>query len=398
MKYYLAGGAVRDLLTGHWPQDLDFSFNGEEAEFLSLYPDARKTPHGPALLLGRHEYTPLRGDIQADLAARDFTMNSFLLEENGVLRMHPQALPDLRDRVLRPAAPGSLAADPLRVFRAARFCAMDPLLSPAPDCLEQIRNASAAPSFKQISAERVGRECIKALGGQKPGNFLRLLEAGQALGHWFEELAGAAGKPAGPPEFHKTDVLEHIAAVMDKTLDEFLAWQNKRPPYPSKNIEEIRALALWMALCHDLGKNSTPAEVLPHHYEHETRGMKAASNLARRLRLPERFRQAGWLAAKLHMKAGIYTRLRPSTRVDLVAEAQSRRLFIPLFLLAQADSGHHYLLELATHDLKIINAVTLPPEWRNLGAESGRRLRDLRCQAIPPRAVWEGEEAEQEEF
>ncbi|MDR2892319.1 MAG: hypothetical protein LBV80_04455 [Deltaproteobacteria bacterium] len=398
MKYYLAGGAVRNLLLGIKPADLDFAFNGSEQEFIALNPLARKLGGGPALLLGRNEYSPLRGeDLTEDLRKRDFTINALLLDENGVLHMHPDALRDLKAGCLEAASEDALTEDPLRVFRAARFSAVFPELRVSEHCRNLLRESASLEAFRNIAAERVGQECLKALSGPCPGNFLRLLGETGTLTHWFKEFSGASGIPAGPVPYHNTDVLEHTAQIMDSTAAGFDSWRagfgvlHEREA--AEHIEqvrqaeqaayaEIRQLSAWMALCHDLGKTGTPAEILPHHYKHELRGMKLASALALRLRLPERFRLAGVLASKLHMKAGVYFNLRPGTRVDLLMEVHARKLIIPLFLLAQADSGNNALLGAACAELEMIKEVKLPNNLKNQGKISGQRLRELRCQRL----------------
>jgi tRNA nucleotidyltransferase (CCA-adding enzyme) len=375
MKYYLAGGAIRNILWGFKPADYDFVFSNTEEEFISLNPQARKLGFGPAFGLDGREFTKLyAGSIEKDLLKRDFTINCFLMDENGFVHMHPSALNDLKNNCLNPASQGAFKDDPLRIFRAARFCAVFPSLTPSERCFALMRGAAQDAAFKNIAAERVGHECIKALSGEKPGNFLRRLSEAGALSYWFEELTGADKIPAGPVEYHKTDVLEHIAAVMDKTVQEFERNGDKN--------NETRMLAAWMALCHDLGKVNTPENILPHHYQHELRGMYAASNLAKRLRMPKKLYQAGILAAKLHMKAGLYPKLRPGSRVDMLMEAHSKNMLLPLFLLAQADSGNADLLELAADDLNIIVKIKLPEKWQNIGKKSGKKLRELRCQNL----------------
>ncbi|MDR2050987.1 MAG: polynucleotide adenylyltransferase [Deltaproteobacteria bacterium] len=382
MKYYLAGGAVRNLFLGGKPQDLDYVFTGTEENFLALNPGARKLGRNAIYMLGGHEYTPLGEGIEANLLARDFTVNAFLLGEDGVLHMHPEALSDLQAKRLNPASPAGFSLDPLRVFRAARFCSVFPDFKPGAACLDLMAEAAARETFIRISAERVGQECLKALKAPRPGNFLRVLERGRALRYWFKELSGSGRVPAGPPEYHNSSVLEHLAQIMDRAAREFSVWLALRPDITARKAEELVQATVWMALCHDLGKASTPGDMLPHHYQHEIRGIQAAAALASRLRLPARLRGAGALAAKLHMKAGMYRRLRPSTRVDVLTEAQAKGLLEPLFLLAQADSGLSGLLELAGTELKRILEVRLPPHWENLGEKSGLHLRELRCSAL----------------
>ncbi len=372
MHYYTAGGAVRDLLLGLESRDLDLLFDGTEAEFIQANPGARKVRELPCsiYLLDGREYTPLRGgSLATDMLRRDFTCNALALAEDGRIFAHPQTFGDLRERVIRPASPSALADDPVRIFRAARLYATLPGFSPHPECLAAM--SDAAVSVREVAAEQVGRETAKACAAGKPGNFLRLLAETGRLSPWFAELEGAAGIPAGPPKYHDTSVLEHTARVMDKT-----ALLCRGEP------EEVRVPAVWSALCHDLGKTSTPGDILPHHYEHERRGEEAAGLLADRLRLSVRMREAGVKAARLHMKAGVHPTLRVGTRVDLLLEAHAAGLLRPLFLLAQADSGRAGLLAAAERDLAVILAVRLPPARQNLGAASGIHLRQLRCAAL----------------
>ena len=372
MNYYTAGGAVRDFLLGRPVRDLDLLFDGPEADFIQANPQARKVRDLPCpiYLLGGYEYTPLRGgSFAADMLRRDFTCNALALAEDGRLFAHPQAMADLLDRVIRPASPESLTDDPVRLFRAARLHASLAGFSLHPECLAAMRDP--AVSLHGIAPEQVGRETQKACATAKPGDFLRdLAEAGR-LSPWFAELEGTPGIPAGPPKYHNASVLEHTARVMDATA---LLCRG--------DSEETRTLAVWSALCHDLGKATTPPEILPHHYEHEVRGITAAATLADRLRLPNRMRTAGIKAARLHMKAGVYPTLRAGTRVDLLMEAHAADLVRPLFLTAQADSGRTDLLEAAERDLAVILAVHLPPERRNQGAASGAWLRELRCTTL----------------
>ena len=41
MKTYLVGGAVRDILLGQAPVELDYAVDGDDAAFLATHPDAR---------------------------------------------------------------------------------------------------------------------------------------------------------------------------------------------------------------------------------------------------------------------------------------------------------------------------------------------------------------------
>lgn len=380
MRILLVGGAVRDLLLGLPPGDRDYlAPDATPKEFVRRFPAAKLVGKAfPVFILDREEYAFPRGDsLEADLLARDFTVNALALElpdypavpdrvDPSLLHApHPDSLADIASRTLRPASPQALAADPLRTFRAARFLARFPELSPHPSLLEAMRETARAGLLAGLAAERVGMELRKALRAPAPGRFLGLLDQAGCLAPWFAELEGAGTIPAGPAPHHAESVLEHTARVLDRLAG--LA--------PGEEIPG------WMGLAHDLGKTATPPEEWPRHIGHERRGQALAESLGRRLALPERLVEAGRLAARLHMRAMRYDQLKPGTRVDLLNAAHAAGLTRELFLLARADHGQDHLPE-ARADLAALLAVRLPLAERDRGQESGRRLREMRSQAV----------------
>ena len=396
MNYYVAGGAVRDLLLGLPLRDVDYAFAATEEEFIQRNPAARKiqTAPCPVYLLDGQEFAPLiRQDAVRDLSRRDFTINALLLAENGVLRMHPDALEDLRKRRIRPASPSALADDPVRAFRAARLAARLPDFSLHEETLAQMRALAAANNaysadapagqappagqgrscLDAIPAEQVGKELRRACLAARPGNFLRALGQGSCLVPWFAEFVRADALPAGPAAYHNASVFEHTIEIMDSTAE--VARHHC-------GTEAERALSVWMALCHDLGKSATPGDILPHHYGHEERGAVMAESLGLRLRLPGIFVKAGKLAALLHMKAGRYASLRPGTRTDMLMRLHAAGLVAPFSWMAAADSSRPDLPGVWQRDLEHLLAVRLPEQWRNKGELSGIRLRELRCMAL----------------
>jgi hypothetical protein len=183
------------------------------------------------------------------------------------------------------------------------------------DLLAAMR-AVTSEALGGVAAERVRQEVVKACSAPAPGRFLRVLRDGDSLAPWLAEFRGADTIPAGPPEFHDADVLEHTARVMDRCAGD--------------------PLRVWMALCHDIGKTATARELLPRHFGHEEKGQDLSDALAQRLRLPSRYFRAGRLAARWHMAAGRYAELRlhqgahaPGTGQGGIADR--------LFALAAAD-------------------------------------------------------------
>lgn len=362
MRILLVGGFVRNLLLGRPPGDKDFLvLEATEPEFQARFPSARKVGKAfPVFWLQGSEFAfPRAGSLNEDLAARDFTVNALALDSAGELFCHPQALEDLGCRVLRPCSPASLADDPLRVFRAARFLAQFPDFQAHADLLATMRNAAKDGLLAGLSAERVGRELLKALAGPAPSRFAALLAGTGCLEPWFTELASCRDVPAGPVPAHHTDVFSHTLEVVDRLAG-----------------DPLRA---WMGLCHDLGKAATPQELWPSHHGHEQAGEALARVLGERLRLPEEYIRAGEKSALLHMTAARYGELRPGSRVDLLTRAGG--LLEPLLDLARADHGQDFR-DQALADQRRILAVRLPETLRDLGPESGRRLRELRAQVL----------------
>lgn len=365
MELYLVGGAVRDLLLGRAPEDLDFAFSGTTEAFLSAHPDATRVGKSVSVCLWRgRECSALRGDsLAADLRARDLTINALALDGAGRLHMHPQAVADLRHRLLRPASPHAFTDDPARIFRLARFAAQWPDWRIDGDAFGQMRAAPPA-RLAALPAERVGRELGKALSAPRPGRFFRVLAQGKCLTPWFPELERAAAIPAGPSPWHRRSVLGHSLRLMDAVAGD--------------------VLAAWMALCHDLGKIRTEPAHWPHHYGHERAGVPLARALASRLHLPAAFLQAGAIAAEEHMKAGMYPHLRPGTQRDLLWRVHGARLDAPFWKLADADSGQA-VGAAAQADLAALLRLRLPEEWRGRGTASAQKLREMHCQTLAER-------------
>lgn len=419
MRILLAGGSVRDRLLGRPVRDRDFLvLEAGPQEFARRFPKAKPVGKAfPVFILDGEEYSFPRGDgagdpdhgLARDLGLRDFTVNA-LAEEQGpdsgaTLHAHPLALEDLRNRVLRPASARSIPDDPLRVFRAARFLAELPEFTAHPALIEALRAAAASGLLAQVAGDRVGAELRKALRAPRPGRFLELLDRTGCLSPWFAELAQASAIPAGPAPFHHTHVLGHTMEVMDRVAallaeghapaqdQEHSQPEGSEPPCGHPD----RELAVYMALGHDLGKTLTPENGWPRHIGHEKRGRALALALGERLRLPSTFIRAGEMAARWHMTAALYPKLRPGARVDLLLALHLAGLTREMFALTRADhdrdqdpaqpSGpapeqHDARLDLALAETRTILQVTLEPEDRNQGEASGRKLRDLRAQAL----------------
>ncbi len=363
-EWYVVGGAVRDLLLGRPVHDVDISFSGGEEFFLQRFPSARNTGGEPRIwLVGSDEFTPLEGDVANDMTTRDLTINAAALDAEGRLFCHPDFLSDLENGLLRLTSEEALTRDPLRLFRAARFAAELPQFRLVPESLNAMRAFALEhpEAVASLPAERVGRELLRALAAPVPSRFFFVLRETGCLSPWFEELSPAADIPAGPSPWHDNSVLDHTLEVVDRCAG--------------------HPLVAWMALCHDLGKIRTSADILPHHYGHELKGVELVRSLGARLRLPSRHVRAAVTATIQHMKGGMYGTLRAGTKRDLICKLSAEGIFHEFWILAGADGGWNWE-PIASRDLAAVRSVRLPEEWRNRGAESGKRLRLLQCEAL----------------
>ena len=291
---WLAGGAVRDILCGATAQDFDVATDALPEQVVGLFPRVIPTgvQHGTVTVLsGEHkvEVTTFRGegpyldgrrpssvsflgDIEGDLARRDFTVNAIAWDPiAGVLRDPFSGIEDLRRRRLR-AVGDPLARfreDGLRPLRAVRFAST---LRLALDPPTRLAIPEALDVFARVAMERVRDELSKLLvRGAPPSRGLRLLLRSGLLAHIVPELLESVNFAQN--RFHRWDVWRHTLRCVDAA-----------PP------DLVVRLA---ALLHDVGKprSAAPKEGAPGEhtfYDHEKLGARLATDILERLKFPRR--------------------------------------------------------------------------------------------------------------
>jgi len=181
----LVGGAVRDLLLGRVPRELDAVVAGGVEDLASELANAlggRATVHerfgtaevraeGIAVDLAsmRAETYPAPGELPEvrpgtpveDLHRRDFTVNAIALplagERRGELRSVEGALEDLAARRLRVLHERSFLDDPTRILRLVRY-AVRLSFSVEPHTAELAGSALASGALDSVSGARLGSE------------------------------------------------------------------------------------------------------------------------------------------------------------------------------------------------------------------------------------------------
>ena len=129
-------------------------------------------------------------------------------------------------------------------------------------------------------------EVKNAFASAAPSIFFRTLQRAGLLETACPELAALIGKTQ-PEAFHpEGDAFEHTLLIVDKVAG-----------------DTTNLTARFAGLVHDLGKGTTPAEMLPHHYGHEVRGLEVLAAWNRRMTLPKEWMKAGAFVIREHMRA-----------------------------------------------------------------------------------------------
>jgi tRNA nucleotidyltransferase (CCA-adding enzyme) len=151
----------------------------------------------------------------------------------------------------------------------------------------------------------------------------------------------------------------------------------------------------FAVLVHDLGKGTTPKDILPSHHGHEERSVALLKELCGRLRVPKRFEQLAVAVARLHGRVHRVDRLRSAKVHDLLQECGALRdpgALDDLLLACEADARGRKGLEdepypqaaLLTAALRAaleIKGDALGPTQLE-GPAFGAALRQLRIEAI----------------
>jgi len=358
---WLVGGALRDIVTGETPGELDLAvpsgalaWGRQLAERLGSTLVILDEARGVCRLAGpvQIDVADFRApSLEADLGARDFTVNALAvplrrLAEGGRAPITDPTggLDDLVARRVRLCASGALADDPVRILRAARLALrpgwrLDAGIAPAA--------RAAAPALAGMAAERVRDELGAMLEGPRAGAGLRLLDSLGSLAVLLPE--SHAMRATAQPEPHRFDVWEHSLRAVE-AADAVLAapaadFAPGLVPHLADDLGDgltRRATLKLAALLHDVAKPETRTEAdgRVRFIGHDVIGAARALAVAERLRLSRRAAAVVERLVRHHLRpmhlaqAGEITRrARHRFFRDLDTE------WPDLLLLALADAG-----------------------------------------------------------
>ena len=189
---WLVGGAVRDWLLNEDPQDFDFLLAGMDYRQLkNSLPGIKKAGRSFPVLLYQGFEINLVSDFQAlsrELSRRDFTVNSLAVDlQEGRIRDPEGGFFDIKKKYLQ-AIPGSLQADPCRLYRGCRMLAEHPGFEPTEFTLTTFRKISRERLI-EVAGERIHQELTRVLTARKPEMFFATLLQAEKIDVHFPGLA-----------------------------------------------------------------------------------------------------------------------------------------------------------------------------------------------------------------
>ena len=369
-KLYRVGGALRDELLGMPVHDEDFCVTGiTTQEFEKIFPQAILRGksfavydlEGREIAFARKEKKTGQGhkefgietspsiSIEEDLERRDITINAMAQEVLTKRWIDPfGGRQDLQDKKIK-AVSKAFKEDPLRVYRVARFAAM----------LEFTVEEETIQELYTLSAERVFHEFEKALRTNKPSLFFRVLQEANVLEVHFKEIYDLIGS-LQPKEYHpEGDSFEHTMQVVDKST-------------LLTNDLKVR----FSCLVHDLGKGVTPKEMQPHHYGHDEKGVVLVENLGKRLKIPKEWIKCGKVAAKEHMRGGIFLKMTPAKQVDFMTRVAKSPLGLDgMKIVVMCDKARDIIFD--TLGKEMLQTVTGKTVQEKYGEKEGKKIAEL---------------------
>ncbi len=354
---YIVGGFLRDLLLRRPSQDLDLAVSGpagpaaeaigaalrghvfplddERGQYRIALPDGAPVPF--------IDVSSLRGDVQADLALRDYTVDAMAAPLAPDGRFHAvidpfAGLDDLRSRTVRLVRNEALVEDPLRLLRGPRIATeLGFTIDPATETSITAR----ASSLASVAAERLRDELCRVFATPRAREGLRLIDRLGLLQQLIPEITAARG--VSQPKEHYWDVFDHsleTVGVLDWLLsaepprqrpasdlrpafDAELAWF----PLASYFRETVGGrsrlvLAKLAGLLHDVGKPETRAPDETgriRFFGHAEAGARTAQALCRRLRFGNRETHFVSVLVDQH--------LRPTQLSPAAAEPSNRAIY-----------------------------------------------------------------------
>lgn len=342
-KAFFVGGAVRDMIMGYPPKDIDIATSATPDEVASLFPHNVQVGIAFGIIKAIHkgniiEIATFRKDREYfdgrrptsvsyaqdpfyDAERRDFTINALYYSPttDKVLDFF-SGLSDIRKGILRTVgnAHQRFSEDYLRILRAIRFATRFCLRV---DTEIYYAICDLKSCLTKLSAERIRDELCLMLKPPYASNAFRLMLKTGILQVILPEIAALHGVEQHHEYHPEGDVLEHTFLML-----EHLALPNQE--------------LAWSILLHDVGKplcRTVGEDGISHFYKHDSKGAELAKQILSRLKFPNSFISNVVCAVSNHMTLA---------HVDKMKEAKWKRLL----------SSETFPLELELHRIDCISS------------------------------------------
>ena len=301
-KGYIVGGAIRDILLGLKPKDVDFATNLSYETLKTLFSEYTPKETGKSFgvlririnnidyeiakfredIYGKEEKVSFVDDIKNDLARRDFAINAMAYNEiDGIIDLYG-GQKDIENKIINFVgnAEERIIEDPLRVLRAFRF--MSRLnFSLSENTIEAIKKQKSL--LNGIPKERITMEFSKLLLGDNIRNTLILMKDTEVLELIIPEFKATYDFNQSNPH-HNLDLFNHIINVVSKVSADL----------------ELR----YTALLHDIAKpivQTFDEKGIAHYKTHEIVGADMARDILTRMKLPVKLIDSVVEIIKKHM-------------------------------------------------------------------------------------------------
>ena len=344
MQSFIVGGAVRDELLGLPVTDRDWVVVGSTPDAMQaagyiavgadfpvfLHPETREEY---ALARTERKTAPgYRGfvvqaspdiSLEEDLQRRDLTINAMAKTADGAIVDPWNGQRDLAAKLLRHVSP-AFVEDPVRILRLARFAARFADFRVAPETEALMRSMVDAGEVDALVPERAWKELSRGLLERRPSRMFEVLRRCGALARILPEVDRLWGVPQ-PPEHHpEVDTGLHLMMVLDVAAD-------------LQTSLEVR----YACLCHDLGKGTTAADVLPKHIGHEQRSVQLTRAVGARFKVSSACRELAELVAREHGNVHRSADFGPAALLRLIERCDALRRpqrFAEMLLACECDA------------------------------------------------------------
>lgn len=327
---WIVGGAVRDLVLGKEPHDIDIATTMKMDKLESIFKiyDIGKSKDFGIVVVNhkgfQFEIAQLRGesgydgrrptsvsfnvDLKGDMKRRDLTLNAMAIDKDGNIIDHFDGMKAINHKILKSVGNPEerFSEDYLRMLRAVRFAGKL-------DFDIDVETTKAIKKHKSqlvmLSSERIKDELWKMADttGDKFVNALKLMDTLGILDIILPEVANM--KTTKETERHHPEAyIEGEGTVFDHVM---AALKQNKVKDPIINLS---------ILLHDVGKPGTHKQVGDKHtyYGHAEEAKDIIDTIAKRLKLSNKEKNAIIFAAINHMKLFKGSEMKPSKIMKLV--------------------------------------------------------------------------------